>query len=157
MKNDKMVENKNCNYCKYCKYCKYCESCYSCESCESCIGLRFSEKMIFCIGEGKYERQGIGYQKNNMVFNKPVDNFDEVEKQYNDIGISLKITENINYEEAWKLWWKDNSHKAEQIKALPNFDSEIFEKITGIKIDESITILEKDGKRYEVKIIRELL
>ena len=39
-----------------------------------------SEKMLFCLGEGKYVNQGEGYQKNYRVFNTDVsiDDYNEV-------------------------------------------------------------------------------
>ena len=40
------------------------------------------------------------------------------------------------YKEAWAEWYKDNQDKKEKIKNLPNFDADIFEQITGIKIEE---------------------
>jgi len=41
------------------------------------------------------------------------------------------------YKEVWKEWWKDNKldDMIERIKRLPNFDKNIFYKITGINID----------------------
>ena len=42
------------------------------------------------------------------------------------------------HKEAWSNWWEKNRSEEmiERIKKLPNFDAEIFEEITGIKIDE---------------------
>ena len=31
-----------------------------------------SEKMLFCLGEGKYVTKGAGYQQNNQIFNGKV-------------------------------------------------------------------------------------
>ena len=52
---------------------------------------------------------------------------------YKTTGGYLKV---LDESECGQLWWDSLSdyHKA-IIKALPNFDPEIFEKCTGIKID----------------------
>ena len=42
--------------------------------------------MIFCLGEGKYESKGAGYQKNLQIFNKPV-----TEEEYNKVKSDLNI------------------------------------------------------------------
>jgi hypothetical protein len=43
-----------------------------------------------------------------------------------------------DYKEAWANLWKTvTKEDIEQLKALPNFDAEIFEEITGIKIDDN--------------------
>ena len=45
----------------------------------------------------------------------------------------LKVYE---YKEAWQNLWKELSDEEKELfKTIPNFDSDIFEKITGIKID----------------------
>lgn len=116
--------------------------------------------MIFCIGEGKYESQGIGYQKNLMMFNKPV-----TEKEYYDAKTLLNIKEfklpiakwidikdidkptntqkqlggylkTLNYRNAWaELWATLSSDDKHFFTTLTNFDADIFEQITGIKIE----------------------
>ena len=52
----------------------------------------------------------------------------------NYIYFDLDLTDKT-YKEAWAEWWKNNKSKEMRlkIKALPNFDSKIFEEITGIK------------------------
>ena len=73
-----MSENKKCENITNCYSCYYCYYCYSCDSCYYSYGLRMSERMLFCLGDGKYESSGEGYQKNNRIFNKDVtsDEFD---------------------------------------------------------------------------------
>lgn len=122
-----------------------------------------SEKMIFCIGEGQHESKGIGYQKNNMVFNVQVtpEEFDKISvpliklpitqwieekdmskeekennRNYESLGGYLKT---ISYKDAWKEVWSelDNEIK-DKFKAIPHFNSNIFEQITGIKIDKEV-------------------
>ena len=62
-----------------------------------------SEKMLFCLGDGKYESKGEGYQKNYRIFNKDVsqDRYSEVKTLLQDTifnGLKLKITEWIKEE-----------------------------------------------------------
>jgi len=137
-----------------------------------------SEKTIFCLGEGKFESKGAGYQKNLQIFNQSVTkevynktksaldvkNFklpiakwikkedmtdDEKEnwKSYKEIGGYLKT---LNYQDAWKEMW--GTLKQEDkifFTTLPNYNPEIFEKITGIKIDLTLSL---KGKEVEIKL-----
>ena len=42
---------------------------------------------------------------------------------------------NNGYKEACKNWWKNMSEEnKEKVKSIPNFDAEVFEDITGIKV-----------------------
>ena len=131
--------------------------------------------MIFCLGDGKYTTSGEGYQKNNRIFNKDVTE-DEFEKARNsrpafELPIAKwidkkdmtdKEKENksyweqtggylktLNYQDAWKeAWPKASDDFKSWVKNLPNFNSEIFEKITGQKIeDDSLK-----GAEVEVKV-----
>lgn len=141
-----------------------------------------SEKMIFCLGEGKYESKGAGYQKNLQIFNKDVTeeeyqsaksslnvkNFKlpiakwidakEIEKPtttQKQLGGYLKV---LSYQDAWKEMWNGLSSEDKNFfKKFKNFDAEIFEKITSIKVsDESLSgktvKVEIDGKKYEAII-----
>ena len=100
--------------------------------------------MIFCLGEGKYESKGEGYQKNYRVFNKDVS-----EKEYEEIKkslgvIKIKLTEWIKqddggelkvykHEEVWKNWLKESTEEQRQaILDIPQFDEKIFKEITGL-------------------------
>lgn len=133
--------------------------------------------MLFCLGEGKYESKGIGYQKNYYIFNKPVseevydkainsqpefnlpisvwkdkkDMSDEEIKQYlscEQIGGYLKV---LSYKDAWKVSWENASREFKQwVQDLPNFDKSIFQSITGIDIDVCDVV--KDGEIIEVCI-----
>jgi len=141
-----------------------------------------SEKMIFCLGEGRWESKGIGYQKNLMIFNKPVSeeiynktkseldskNFKlplakwidikEIENPTTiqiQIGGMLKV---LSYEGAWKELWNELSQTDKDFfTSLPNFDAEIFFKITGIKLDDdvekAIKLLTEKGRIKDGKII----
>ena len=147
-----------------CKNVEGCDSCYYCYSCYGSFGLRLSERMIFCLGEGKYESKGEGYQKNNRIFNvevskddwdkaraslpelkiavtKWIDKADMTDKEkkdhlvYKEIGGFLKRFE---YKGAWGLWWDDASKSDRQkILDLPHFNAGIFEEITGIKVGDN--------------------
>jgi len=126
-----------------------------------------SERMLFCLGDGKYESKGDGYQKNNQIFNIQLapDEWDEIKKPniklpvtewidkndmsaqekkdkpvYREIGGYLKV---LSYEDAWAKWWSENDHK--EILGLPYFNAEIFKQITGINVASKETI--KIGNR----------
>ena len=122
-----------------------------------------SEKMIFCLGGGKWISKGEGYQKNYRVFNKDVS-----KKEYQNIkdslNIKLKLTEHneetksldvYSYKDAWENWWKEASKKdKESITKMKYFDKAIFTEITGIDVDKKDTVtITCEGK--EVKISRE--
>jgi len=126
--------------------------------------------MIFCLGEGRYKTEGKGYQKNNRIFNKEVSE-EEFNKAKNLqptllLPISMWIEaetggylKTLSYKDAWKEVWKTASKEFKDwVKNLPNFDAELFEKITGVKFESEIkemTIKEISEKLgYEVKIIK---
>ena len=134
--------------------------------------------MIFCLGEGKYESKGAGYQKNLQIFNQSVTeevynktksalnikNFklpiakwikkedmtdDEKEnwKSYKETGGYLKT---LSYKYAWKeMWGKLSQDDKTFFSTLPNFDVELFEKITGIKYEIIPSLV---GQEVEIKI-----
>jgi hypothetical protein len=121
--------------------------------------------MLFCLGDGKYESKGEGYQKNNRIFNKEVspEQFDKArnsrptfnlpiatwikkedmtdkEKEevsgWSEMGGYLKV---LSYEDAWKEGWKTASQDFKDwVKNLSGFDSDLFEKITGIRYESEI-------------------
>jgi len=133
-----------------------------------------SERMLFCLGEGKYANYGEGYQKNNRVFNVQVtedewakannsrpsfelplakwidkdDMTDEEKKNYKiykEIGGYLKV---LSYQDAWKEGWSKASDEFKKwVKDLPHFDAKIFKEITGLDIEETLI-----GSIAEVKI-----
>ena len=179
MSNTNSTKLENCDYCDSCYYCNscdscnscnYCDSCNSCNSCDycnycnSCKGLRMSERMLFCLGEGKYETKGAGYQKNNQIFNTQVtpEEWDKAQSSLPEIKIGLTkwvdkkdmsddekknksgwettggYLKRYSYEEAWATWWSEASKKdKDSILNLPHFNREIFKGITGIEISES--------------------
>lgn len=121
-----------------------------------------SEKMIFCLGEGKYESKADGYQKNYMVFNTKVtekeylevlsslsdikitlthwideDDMTDDEKKNNEVYKSLGgYLKYVSYEDGWKNFWK-SATKAQKytILDIPHFDKGIFKGITGVDVN----------------------
>lgn len=136
-----------------------------------------SEYMIFCLGEGKSESKGIGYQQNNMIFNKKVTN-EEFTKWKNIFTAKIKLAvtlwidkkdmtsdekdevsgwsemggylKNIGYEESWTKWWNEaKKEDKDLILNCPHFDGKIFTGITGIKDFASKSL---SGKTVSVTI-----
>ena len=126
MKNENSKNLIDCDYCYYCNYCNYCY--YS-------KGLRMSEFMIFCLGKGKYERQGIGYQKNHKAFNKDIteDRYKEILKQTKEILKDLKLElKDNNWKDEWK---KITPEQWKQLSEIPEFDKEVVEGIIGFELN----------------------
>ena len=91
--------------------------------------------MIFCLGKGKHEREGNGYQKNYMAFNKKVseDRYSEILIKVREILKDLKLELN---EEDWSDEWKKVIRKQWiEISKIPEFDREVVEKIIGFELD----------------------
>jgi len=100
--------------------------------------------MIFCLGDGRTESKGEGYQKNYRVFNKDVseDEYKEIKKSLS--GIKIKLTEWIKqdnggylkthtYEDAWKNWLEELTEEQRQaILDIKQFEEKIFKEITGL-------------------------
>lgn len=129
--------------------------------------------MIFCLGDGKYESKGEGYQKNLRIFNVDVaeevynkainsrpsfelpiakwidkkDMTDEEKKAkpiYKETGGYLKV---LSYQDAWKEGWEKASKEFKDwVKNLPHFNGEIFTKITGLKIEDETSLKGKEVK-----------
>lgn len=62
-----------------------------------------------------------------------------------------------DYKEAWKNFWDfiDDNRKSE-FASLPNFDSKIFEEITGVKIKSTINKTTLINKINRIKYLKEL-
>ena len=133
--------------------------------------------MLFCLGDGKYESKGEGYQKNNRVFNIQVtpeeldtiklniptiklpvtrwieekemtDEEKEENENYKTLGGYLKV---LSYQDAWKLVWSEmNQETKDKFLSIPHFDSKIFKTITGI--DVSVKEPSLSGKEVKVEI-----
>jgi len=120
-----------------------------------------SEYMLFCLGDGRLESSGEGYQKNNRIFNIEVsynewleaknslpeiklpitkwveesemtENDKENYSAYKQLGGCLKI---FSYEDAWEELWENLKQLDKQkFLDLPHFNAEIFTEITGIEV-----------------------
>ena len=123
-----------------------------------------SERMIFCLGDGRSESKGEGYQKNNRVFNVQVSKseWNEIRNNLPSIKIPLTIwrkseemteeeKENVSsweqkggylkrqsYEDAWQEWWSNASKEdKEKILNIPHFNLNIFTEITSITKEQT--------------------
>lgn len=144
-----------------------------------------SEKMIFCLGEGKYKSEGIGYQQNHMIFNTKVteDEHSSTLKLLRDNEIKIQLTKWIEYddldkdeqtttakqlggllkvfgyEEAWANFWNEATQKQKDcITTLKWFNKDIFRGITGIDIevmDDKMTEAMNLLKENGYKIVKE--
>jgi hypothetical protein len=85
----------------------------------------------------------ININKPNFIFNVNVnvwidwDNMTDDEKKNNkDAFVTSGYLKTIPYKEAWKIAYDSATKKdIELLKALPNWDANVFEEITGIKIE----------------------
>ena len=132
--------------------------------------------MIFCLGEGRYESKGEGYQKNYRIFNKQltkeewektklelpiiklsltkwIDKKEMTDKEkenssaWKEIGGILKI---FSYEKSWINWWKEaKKEDKDKILNCKYFDSQIFTAITGIKDFKTANL---SGKKVSVEL-----
>ena len=65
-----------------------------------------------------------------------------------------------DYKEAWRIAWdKASQEEKDKVKALKNFDAQIFQEITGIDIETSFVGQEVEvkinGKTFKAKITEE--
>ena len=117
-----------------------------------------SEKMIFCLGEGKYEKKGIGYQKNYHAFNKPVseERYQEIFKHCKEVLKDLKLELNKN---SWSDEWKKvTTEQWNKLAELPEWDKEVVEGIIGFELDskdEMITL--SNGKQVSLSTVEQAL
>ncbi len=117
-----------------------------------------SENMIFCIGEGRFETSGAGYQKNYMAWNKQVtqERYEEIVKEINTILSDFTIDTSKDRKEEWG---KVTPEQWRKISEIPEFDLEITKKITGleeIKIEQEKTI-EIEGKKFTISEIKSII
>jgi len=117
-----------------------------------------SERMIFCVGEGRLESKGTGYQKNNMAWNKPVtnDRYEEILKEVREILPAFKLDARENWTDEWK---KVTAGQWAKLSKIPEFDIDITILITGLsKIDiEEEKTIEIEGKNYTISEIKSAL
>lgn len=130
-----------------------------------------SEKMIFCLGEGKFESKGDGYQKNNQVFNVQVTPKEFIKIKNNIPIIKLPLTvwrkkdemtqeekdntssweqmggylKTQSYEDAWAEYWASASNEdKDKILNIPYFNPAIFKEITGIDVEAKTDLSDED-------------
>ena len=87
--------------------------------------------MIFCLGEGRWESKGEGYQKNYRAWNKDVSEkrYEEILKKCREILKDFKL----DPREGWtKEWSKVTASQWKQLSEIKEFDLEITKKITGL-------------------------
>jgi len=79
-----------------------------------------------------------------IIFDIPLNTYvfysdmtDEEKKEHDYAKTTGGYLKTLEYKEAWAKWWEENKSEEmkKKIKKLPNFDKNIFEEITGIKID----------------------
>ncbi len=136
-----------------------------------------SENMLFCLGE-EDTKKSIGYQHNNMVFNKQITEgeFNEIKKSLPEIKLVVstwvdkkEMTDDekennsawketggflrtLNYEQAWAKWWSEaTSGDKNKILDCEYFDAEVFTGITGIGVNvkQEPEIIELNGRKYK--------
>ena len=137
-----------------------------------------SEKMIFCLGDGRWESKGEGYQKHLRVFNQDVSEtrYDEVKEILTDNQIKITLTKwtdykelekseqtatakqlggllkTFSYEDAWLNFWNEATREQKNcILDLPEFDADIFKEITGIDVKKRDSVAEEAIKLLESK------
>jgi len=80
---------------------------------------------------------------------------DEVTESVSQMGGKLIA---FPYKDAWKKYWdKAPEEDREWFKNLPNFDPDIFEEITSIKVSEPEEMISIDGKKWSKSTIKEAL
>lgn len=114
--------------------------------------------MIFCLGEGRLETKGAGYQKNLMAWNKPVtkERYESILKEVKSILSDFKLDARNQWKEEWQ---KVRASQWQKLSKIPEFDLEITKKITGlskIDIDEEKTI-DIEGKKFTVSELKSLI
>ena len=113
--------------------------------------------MIFCLGKGKYERQGIGYQKNHKAFNKDIteDRYKEILKQTKEILKDLKLELKDNdWEDEWK---KVTPEQWKQLSEIPEFDKEVVEGIIGFELNlNKVELYSKETIENAKRILKDV-
>jgi len=117
-----------------------------------------SERMIFCLGNGRYESQGIGYQKNYHAFNKPVTEkrWNEILKSVREIFSDLKLElKDNNWSDEWK---KVTTKQWKQLSEIPEFDKKVVEGIIGFELNlKKEETIDLDGCPVSKTTIKEAL
>ena len=76
-------------------------------------------------------------QHNVLSWIREDDMTDEEKEQHPEYETTGGYLKEFDESECGQIWWNSLSdHEKDVIKALPNFDAEIFEQITGVNIDD---------------------
>ena len=119
-----------CTCCDDCHYCDYCHSCTTCDYCYFCKNLRFTEYNIFCSVE-TYNGDNSSNQKPYRAFNKVVG-----KERYEEIVTEVEaIIPNPYKIQLSEFWNSITTDQWTRLSNIPEFDIEVVEFITGIKID----------------------
>ena len=79
----------------------------------------------------------------------------KAEAEFHVRGGYLKTYE---WEEAWANYWRDSDEEERQkVLNLPNFDADIFEECTGIKVNAVSETIEIAGHKYSKSEVEERL
>ena len=91
----------------------------------------------------------IEFHLNTWVFDGDMTEQEKIDNK--DFHVTQGYLKTIGYEEAWASFWKDTEEDNRQkFLSLPNFDSEVFEEITGIKVNEEQPSL--SGKKVSIEV-----
>ena len=141
---EEMISNINLNgdHCNTCHHCTFCYSCYYCDYCHSCTGctfcyscyycknLRSTEHNIFCSAEN-YNCDNSSKQEPYRAFNKLVG-----KERYEEIVTEVEaIIPNPNKLQLPELWHRVTKEQWVKLSNIPEFDLNVVEFITGIKIN----------------------
>jgi hypothetical protein len=113
---------------------------------------------LFCYSEN-YNDENSFQQKRYRAFNKEVGEtrYNEIVKEVKEILKDLKLELNKNtWSDEWKKVTQEQWKQLLEIPEAKDFKKG-FEYISGVKIDlEETDILIKNGRKYQVKIIKEI-
>jgi hypothetical protein len=77
--------------------------------------------------------------KNNFKWISPNKMTDEEKEQYPEYMTTVGYLKEVNNSECNQVWWNNLANEEKDvIKALPNFDADIFKEITGIDVNENL-------------------
>ena len=84
---------------------------------------------------------------------------DEEKKNDPEFHVRGGYLKTLDYKDAWAIAYeKATKEDIEKLKALPNFDADVFYEISGVRIEEpkicNGKVVEIDGKKYQLKEIK---
>ena len=103
-------------------------------------------------------------EKHNIIADIPLNQWVDKSKMTDDekknvegwekAGGYLKI---LDFKEACQIWWDEHPERHEDFMGLPNFNAEIFEEITGIRVDKERETIKIGDIEYDKKEVEERL